>query len=109
MISDMRAPLTSLTSTLSAPASSEFSTSSFTAVLTDVITCELAIRWIVDEGSRFKEAISFINNRTTRIFTSCFENRAGNRGHVGLISEHFRYKFGNWSVADATLSEYTKN
>lgn len=45
--------LTSLTSMLVAPASSEFSMSSFTAELTEVITCELAINRTVDEGSRF--------------------------------------------------------
>ena len=38
---------------LVAPASSEFSISSFTAELTQVITCELAISRTVDEGSRF--------------------------------------------------------
>ena len=45
--------LTSLTSMLVAPASSEFSMSSLTAELTEVITCELAINRTVDEGSRF--------------------------------------------------------
>ena len=45
--------LTSLTSMLVAPASSEFSMSSLTTELTEVITCELAINRTVDEGSRF--------------------------------------------------------
>lgn len=38
---------------LVAPASSEFSTSSFTTELTEVITCELAISRMVDGGKRF--------------------------------------------------------
>ena len=45
--------LTSLISMLDAPASREFSISSFTTELTEVITCELAISRIVDEGKRF--------------------------------------------------------
>ena len=44
---------TSLISMLDAPASREFSISSFTTELTEVITCELAISRIVDEGKRF--------------------------------------------------------
>ena len=38
---------------LVAPASSEFSISSFTTELTEVITCELAIKRTVDGGKRF--------------------------------------------------------
>ena len=45
--------LTSLISMLDAPASREFSIRSFTTELTEVITCELAISRIVDEGKRF--------------------------------------------------------
>lgn len=45
--------LTSFTSMLDAPASSEFSTSSFTTELTEVMTWELAISRTVDEGKRF--------------------------------------------------------
>ena len=44
---------TNLISILDAPASREFSISSFTTELTEVITCELAISRIVDEGKRF--------------------------------------------------------
>ena len=44
---------TSLISMLDAPASREFSISSFTTELTEVITCELPISRIVDEGKRF--------------------------------------------------------
>lgn len=45
--------LTSFTSMLNAPASREFSTSSFTTELTEVMTWELAISRTVDEGKRF--------------------------------------------------------
>ena len=55
--------LTSFTSMLDAPASREFSISSFTTELTEVMTWELAISRTVDEGKRFialelKESIS---------------------------------------------------
>ena len=48
-----KSQLTSFTSMLPAPASSEFSISSFTAELTDVMTWELAISFTVDGGKRF--------------------------------------------------------
>ena len=52
-MSQKKRNLTSLISMLDAPASREFSISSFTTELTEVITCELAISRIVDEGKRF--------------------------------------------------------
>ena len=70
---ELQSPLTNLTSILVAPASSEFSISSFTTQLTDVITCELAIDRIVEADRSCKvDAILHLQAlpRTTRFFNT---------------------------------------